>query len=159
MAQEIERKFLVDTGEVPPGAQARLIAQGYLTDPADSSEVRLRRLGETYVLGLKRGSGLVRTELETEISADNFGALWPATEGARVVKTRYTVELGQYIAYLDHYAESLSGLRTVEVEFASVADAEAFEPPTWFGREVTGLSAYRNQSLAVSGLPDEGSRK
>jgi CYTH domain-containing protein len=36
--------------------------------------------------------------------------------------------------------------------------AERFEPPAWFGREVTGESAYKNQSLACHGRPTGADR-
>ncbi len=155
MALEIERKFLVEGDQAPLGGEPQFIAQGYLTGVGDSTEVRLRRLDGTHVLGLKRGSGLVRTELETVVSAENFAALWPATEGARVVKHRYAVPVREFIAHVDVYADALAGLRTVEVEFASEDEAQSFQPPAWFGREVTGSRALRNQSLAVNGLPED----
>ncbi|MEU9047985.1 MULTISPECIES: adenylate cyclase [unclassified Kitasatospora] len=158
MALEIERKFLVEGEHPAPGGEPRSIAQGYLTAPTDGTEVRLRRIGGKHVLGLKRGSGLVRTELETEIGEENFAVLWPATEGARVVKDRYTLALGEHTAYLDLYTEALAGLRTVEVEFASEAQARDFRPPAWFGREVTDDKAFKNQSLAVHGLPADEMR-
>ena len=47
-------------------------------------------------------------------------------------------------------------LCTVEVEFDSMQVADAFEPPAWFGREVTGVAAWTNASLARNGLPPPG---
>jgi adenylate cyclase len=42
---------------------------------------------------------------------------------------------------------------TAEVEFESEAAAEAFTPPPWLGRDVTDEPGYKNQRLAVHGLP------
>ena len=39
-----------------------------------------------------------------------------------------------------------------EVELASEADA--FDPPAWFGREVTDDPAFSNAALAADGLPE-----
>jgi CYTH domain-containing protein len=54
---------------------------------------------------------------------------------------------------LDVYHGRLNGLHTAEVEFDSSAGAEAFEPPDWFGREVTDEPGFKNKRLATEGLP------
>jgi adenylate cyclase len=152
---EIERKFLV--GDLPEGLDADQgvpIAQGYLATGDDGSEVRLRRAGERLRLTAKRGAGMVRTEQEVELSADQFEALWPVTEGRRLLKTRHAIPAGEHLIELDVYGGALSGLRIAEVEFASVEAAHAFIPPTWFGREVTDDDRYKNRRLAVEGLPN-----
>lgn len=81
---EIERKFLVK--RLPPldGARGVHLRQGYLS--VGVTEVRLREVGEAYCLTCKRGAGRTRTEVEVEITADQFNALWGLTEGARVEK-------------------------------------------------------------------------
>jgi CYTH domain-containing protein len=40
-----------------------------------------------------------------------------------------------------------------EVEFPSRAEAEAFEPPSWLGRDVTGEAGWSNAELATDGRP------
>jgi CYTH domain-containing protein len=40
-----------------------------------------------------------------------------------------------------------------EVEFESEAAADEFEPPDWFGPEVTDDPRYANRALAVDGVP------
>jgi len=150
---EIERKFLV--ASMPPdGAvrRRRAIAQGYLAMD-EGSEVRLRRIGDRRVLTVKGGSGLVRDEVEIDLDVGQFDALWPASAGRRLSKSRLEVPLGELVAELDVYEEELAGLATVEVEFPSEERAAAFRPPGWFGAEVTGDPRYRNQSLAVHGRP------
>jgi CYTH domain-containing protein len=42
-------------------------------------------------------------------------------------------------------------LAVAEVEFASERAARQFDPPLWFGREVTGNERFANSHLAVSG--------
>ena len=76
----------------PPEALAapgERIEQGYLTIGSDGAETRVRRRGERCTLTVKSGSGLVRSEHEVELTAEQFEALWPATEGARVEKVRH----------------------------------------------------------------------
>ena len=57
------------------------------------------------------------------------------------------------VAELDVYDGALDGLLTVEIEFGSPEASEAFAPPPWIGRELTGDKRYANQSLALEGRP------
>jgi CYTH domain-containing protein len=116
--------------------------------------VRLRRRAERWFLTVKSAGGLVRGEREVELSQEQFEALWPATEGRRVEKVRRVLDGGDgALIELDVYAGALSGLVVAEVEFADPDAAAGFDPPEWFGREVTDDPAYKNQHLAVDGLP------
>jgi CYTH domain-containing protein len=154
---EIELKFLVAeaTHVALDEEAADYVEQGYLVIGADGSEARVRRRAGTTTLTVKAGRGLIRREHEVELDAGQFAALWPATEGRRIVKMRYKVDLKDAVAELDVYGGRHSGLQTVEVEFRNTADAEAFSPPAWFGRNVTNDDRYRNRSLAIHGLPAE----
>lgn len=154
MAAEIERKFLID--RLPPRLQEQErveIEQGYLAiDP--EAEVRLRRAGADCTLTVKRGAGESRKEYEVSLDPAQAEALWEACAGRRLRKRRYLVALdGDLRAELDVYAGELEGLRVVEVEFPSAERAAAFEPPDWFGRELTGDRRFANQALAVDGAP------
>ncbi len=152
---EIERKFVLPGP--PPGLgehpHAR-IEQGYVAIDDNGTELRVRRKADKRILTLKAGSGLVRTEEEWELEPERFDALWPLTDGRRVVKTRYEVPLdGGLTAEVDLYEGALDGLVTAEVEFADEPASAAFDTPDWLGTEVTGDKRYANRALAVSGLP------
>ncbi|MCP8895294.1 CYTH domain-containing protein [Shinella daejeonensis] len=149
--KEIERKFLVE-GPVPQGLPFEPIRQGYLTATSDSVEVRLRQKGGDYFLTLKSDGDLVREEYEIAIEITQFETLWPATEGRRVEKNRHhgTLPGGQEFE-LDVFGGHLAPLTLVEVEFPSEEAASAFDPPRWFGREVTQDKRYKNKALALSG--------
>lgn len=152
-SQEIERKFLV--AQVPKLGQARksVVRQGYLTRPEDSAEIRLRQIDTRFFLTLKTGEGKVRVERETEITSAQFDVLWPGTAGRRIEKERWTGPLGNGLSFeYDRFTGDLAPLQLVEVEFGSVAEAQAFEPPPWFGAEVTDDKSYKNKALAVFGL-------
>jgi adenylate cyclase len=152
---EIERKFLLS--DRPPGLEdvpCRRLEQGYLAVGADGVEVRIRRAGEKTTLTVKSAPGLVRVEEEIAIDGARFDALWPLTEGRRIVKTRYLVALpGDLTAEVDEYADALHGLWTAEVEFDSAEASEAFAAPDWLGAEVTGDERYANRTLALEGAP------
>ena len=153
MTIEIERKFLV-TGV--PGADALgsgvPLRQGYLAEDGDV-QVRVRLTATAAALTVKAGRGLRRTEVELPIDPAQAEALWPHTDGRRVEKVRHRVPVGPHTADVDVYQGALAGLCTAEVEFTSEDDAARFEPPSWFGRDVTGEAGWDNASLARHGVP------
>ena len=70
-------------------------------------------------------------------------------QGNIVEKTRYEIPLaGGIVAELDVYHGKLDGLITVETEFESEKQANAFSPPSWFGKDVTTDKRYKNKNLA-----------
>ena len=156
MTIEIERKFLLS--ESPPPGQLGVgvrLRQGYLAEE-DTVEVRVRITSAAATLTVKAGTGGSRTEVDVPISFEQAEALWPHTVGRRIDKTRYRValdDLPKHVAEVDVYAGALAGLYVAEVEFSSELDAAAFVPPGWFGRELTGESAWTNASLARHGRP------
>ncbi len=158
---EIERKFLLSG--VPPTmrfARREAIRQGYLALDGDT-EVRLRITPDGAVLTIKSGRGGVRVEEEIALQTPQAEALWELTEGRRVQKARRKVRLAgpadgpELIAEVDEYSGALDGLVVVEVEFPDEATSRGFEPPAWFGRELTDDRRYANRSLASDGMPEE----
>lgn len=151
--REIERKFRVDPGALPFSLEAwpaSFIEQGYLAvSESGRQEVRLRNRDGNYTLTVKTGSGAVREEGEVALSEAQFQTLWPFTEGRRIEKIRHEIALGQLTAELDVYHGRHQGLAVVEVEFSCEGSAQAFDPPDWFGNEVTDDAAYKNQQLAT----------
>jgi adenylate cyclase len=148
---EIERKFLLE--RLPDeAAEPRRIEQGYLALD-EGTEVRVRRWPDGHALTVKHGSGEVRTEVELMLSEEEFSELWPLTEGRRVHKTRWIAALGELEAELDVYEGELHGLLVAEVEFPDEEASGTFEPPDWFGAEVTEDSRYSNERLATDGRP------
>jgi CYTH domain-containing protein len=154
VAQEIERKLLV--GELPADLgewAAKRLEQGYIA-VNDAAEVRIRRAdGADARLTVKSAPGLSRVEEELAIDGAAFERLWPLTAGRRLVKVRHTRRDGDLTLELDVYEGALAGLAVLEVEFASEDAARAWTPPPWAGREVSGETAYANQTLALRGAP------
>ena len=147
--REIERKFLVrklpdDLTSYPSSD----ISQGYLVSLNDGLQVRLRKSGERHSLTYKRGMGNVREEREVELTTEQFTTLWPATEGKRLVKTRYEIPFGDRVVEIDVYHGRHEGLVVAEVEFDAEKAAKDFQPPDWLGDDVTGDPRYSNQLLA-----------
>ena len=152
---EIERKFLFHTP--PPelaAAPAHVIVQGYLALTQEGVEVRVRRKDDKTFLTIKHGGSLARTEVELPLPADGWDALWPLTAGRRLRKTRRELPGPDGLTLeVDLYDDALVGLEVVEVEFPDEAAAGRFQPPAWFGREITGDPEFRNETLTRLGLP------
>ncbi|MDE1865044.1 MAG: zeta toxin family protein [Candidatus Micrarchaeota archaeon] len=152
---EIERKFLVNTIPNSIDLQAlpkKRIHQNYLI-VGPESELRIRQEGDSYLLTVKHGNGLVRRQPEIALSREQFEALWDSN-GSRLEKTRYYIPLGGGQVHVDVYkGPNLEGLVTAEVEFGTKAEARRFRPPWWFGQEVTYDSDYRNSALAMREEP------
>jgi adenylate cyclase len=149
---EIERKFRVHDLPLPLEHGVR-VRQAYLAVDG-AIEVRVRDRGGTYVLGVKGGQGLERTEVEVEIEAATFAELWSLATARRIDKTRYRLPTGGHTAELDVYTGSLEGVVVAEVEFTNREEAEAFTPPPWFGDELTGDPRWSNAALATDGPPE-----
>ena len=150
---ETERRFLVD--ELPADLpEPAMIEQAYLT--VEPVAVRVRRTGAHRILTIKAGSGLTRTEIERDLDDEEFDQLWALGDALRIAKRRHRIDLDAgHTAELDLFDGELAGRRLVEVEFPDESAADAFDPPAWFGREVTTDVRYNNASLAAAGWPDD----
>lgn len=147
MSQEIERKFILDEFPERENLKPIKIRQGYLAiSTTEKTEVRLRQADERYTLTVKKGDGMVRQELETTLTKEQFESLWPGTAGRRIVKQRYVLT-GNYQMEIDVYETPLKGLLIAEIEFETEADANAFIPPSWMKHEVTHLNFMKNKNL------------
>ena len=150
---EIERKFRV--ARLPTGlGNGASLRQAYVAVEGDV-EVRVRSDGTHHVLTVKGGGGLERAEVEVAIDAAAFDELWGLAGDRHLEKIRHRVDLDGLTAELDLYAGPLAGLAVVEVEFPSRREAEAFDPPDWFGVELTGEPGWSNAALARHGAPTD----
>jgi CYTH domain-containing protein len=148
--REIERKFLVKW--LPDNfkrARHFVIEQGYLATESAGRQVRLRKTGKATSLTFKVGRGSHREEREVKLSPKQFASLWPGTAGRRLRKVRYEIPWDNVMIEIDIYRGRHSGLVVAEVEFPNTASCRRFEPPWWFGREVTGENRYSNVRLAL----------
>lgn len=158
LTKEIERKFLV--AELPPEIylevlESKKIDQGYLAVD-DKGAVRIRKKGNAHFITFKSGPGshaAERTELETELSAEQFDALWPGTIGRRVEKTRYEIPYGNHTIELDVFGGDNDGRMLAEVEFDTTTAADLFQAPDWLSQDVTSDKRYGNSSIADYGFP------
>lgn len=136
---EIERKWL--TQGWPQGQPDRVIEmeQGYISV---SPTVRIRSHRETgkadrYVLCFKSKGGLVRQEIETDIDKALFDQLrdFIGKPLVKKVQRRYNLPGGLVLEANQVDPGQPTGFFYAEVEFASKADALAWQP-------VQGLAGY-----------------
>ena len=146
---EIERKFLIEKAKLPENLEEfarHEIEQGYLcTEPV----VRIRREDESYYLTYKSKGLLAREEYNLPLNRDAYLHLKPKADGIVIVKTRYRLpERDGLTIELDVFHGDYEGLLLAEVEFPSEEAANAYEPPAWFGEDVTYSSRYHNSTLS-----------
>ena len=149
MSAEIERKFLVK--KLPPELirhKGKEIRQAYLCQEAHEYEIRIRAIDRDYYLTVKKGTGLIRQEVEISIPEKEFEYLWQMAGSQVITKTRYLCPYEGHVIELDIFSGKWSGLHLAEVEFPSEGESSLFVPPTWFGQEVTENPDYRNGNLA-----------
>lgn len=141
---EIERKFLIK--ELPDLSKYEYvdIQQGYLST---SPVVRVRKKNDKYILTYK-GSGLMaREEIEAALTQEAYEHLLEKIDGYPITKRRYLIPLDPYTIELDVFEGHMEGLIMAEVEFPSVEEADGFNPPDWFGEDVTGDRRYHNSNM------------
>ncbi len=160
--REIERRYLL-----PPCRAKRLLKklgipyakvplmQFYL--PSDEGSLRYRMAGKHYIRTFKNGEGMVRTEIEEEVSKAEFREAYKRHEGVPVKKVRYRFLLKGRLYELDEFKGTLKGLVMMETEFDDPEEAEAFTLPKVLTPlildEVTDNRDFTNHALAMQGLP------
>ena len=149
MAQEIERKFLVEGDAYRALAfDSSRISQGYISS-GNGRTVRVRIRDERGYLTIKGPSadgGLSRYEFETEIAMADARDLLALCEPGVIEKTRFLVRAADgHIFEVDEFYGDNEGLVMAEVELT--APDEPFKKPDFIGKEVTGDRRYYNSHL------------
>ena len=156
MAQEIERKFLVNGDFKSDAFKATRITQGYLSSVPERT-VRVRVKGDKgfiTIKGIGNASGASRFEWEKEIPVEDVKALLEICEPGVIDKTRYLVKVGTHTFEVDEFYGDNEGLTVAEVELSD--ENEAFDKPDAIflhclpahrGEEVTGDAKYYNSML------------
>jgi len=146
MAIEIERKYLVKSGEWRESAIPVQYAQGYLV--ADEVRtVRVRIAGNSGFLTIKgKSEGMSRKEFEYEIPLPDARELLLLSKIPIVEKKRHRIEWKGKTWEVDVFEGRNEGLILAEIELKS--EDERFSVPPWIGEEVTGDLRYFNSYLS-----------
>lgn len=159
---EIEKKYKINyLPERWESFPKKEIEQVYISK---KPTIRLRKLGDDYILTIKikqkgseREGVIVNREEEFFLTKEEYEGLLLKAEDFVVQKTRYYLPLEKgKTAELDVFHGRLLGLAFVEVEFLNLEEANLFQPPAWFGEDVSMDRRYRNTELAkLEGYQEE----
>ena len=145
---EIERKYLIDKDKLIPDIDTyphHIIEQGYMcTEPV----VRIRKSDDEYYMTYKSKGLMAREEYNLPLTKEGYYHLLPKCDGNIISKTRYMIPLDQYTIELDIFSGKFEGLILAEVEFESIEEANNFNPPEWFGEDVTFSTKYHNSTMS-----------
>lgn len=153
---ESERSWLV---KKLPAKGLDLYEKVWIVQSYTTNGLRLRRYDDTFELTQKKvidKNDLSRREESTLfLTRKEYDILDKAAGSRRLYKTRYKIPLENgLIAELDIFEEALQGFMKVEVEFVNDLDRANFQPPVWFGREITNQDWQQNSYLAGRSFQD-----
>jgi CYTH domain-containing protein len=146
MAEEIERKYVVDPKQWKPKDAGVHFKQGYLSSHKERV-VRIRIEGATAKLTVKGITrGIRRAEFEYAIPVgDAVTMLDTLCEQPLIEKRRYKEVIGGRTWEIDVFLGDNEGLVLAEVELKSEDDE--IEVPPWAIREVSNDPRYYNSNL------------
>lgn len=145
MSAEIERKFLIVTMPDLSG-QEPIRYERYYLNRAGNVEERIQKKGDVYEYEKKKKvSDLEHTKEKRSISQEEFESLKTRASEA-IIRDGYMVSNNPDIT-LKIYHGKHEGLVRAEVEFGSLEEAQAFTPPAWMGKEITGTALGKDSSL------------
>ena len=152
---EIERKFLIHKKQLPTNLENfphYELEQAYIiTEPV----LRIRKKNDTYILTYKSKGLMVREEVEFPLPPHAYQQLLAKADGNIITKTRYKIpEANNLTIELDVFKGLFDGLYLAEVEFTDEETAISYQPPTWFGKEVTHENTFHNSTLSKM-LPED----
>ncbi len=149
MAEEIERKFLVEgndwRNEVKSSSR---IVQAYLALNG-KAEIRLRIIDDKKaLLTIKSASAdICRDEFEYEVPVVEAEALFELRSGKIIEKRRHILPAyGNRYWEIDVFEGENEGLSIAEIELGDAGGL--VEKPLWLGEEITGDPRYYNATLA-----------
>jgi len=127
-----------------------LVRQGFFPDRTGRS-AHVQVAGETGHLILVSQPSTSPLEEPAEISRAQAEALLDLTAG----QTEYLsipINIGSHSATIQRFVTP-APLDLISVAFKHDKAARKFQPPVWFGLEVTSEPTYQIRSLALTGLP------
>ena len=149
----IERRFLLK--EADPGLTCSrpetfhigcLSAQG-------NREVFVCRSGSKRFLMTREGRQRLLRESSVPLPKTHFESLWKLTEGARLLKKIQAARWNELEFTLETIECGRGSLTIAILRFARRALATAFQPPFFFGSEITHRADFSDAHLALHGIP------
>ena len=157
---EIERRYLFNSCNIKKLLKQKGISyiiaemeQFYLKATSEET-LRFRKEDSHYIKNIKKGSGLVREEIENEISKDEYKEAKALNFGGVIKKERIKFRIDENKLELDIFYGKLKGLSILEVEFLSLKEAQNFKMAKlltpYIIKEITNEPIYTNGALSKS---------
>ena len=145
---EIERKFVIfEKPDLADAAAVDHLEQAYIST---SPVIRVRRKNQSFFLTVKSEGLLAREEYEFPISEESYRHLLKKKDGIIIEKDRCNIPCSPGLTIeLDLFFSPYQGFMMAEVEFPDLETASSFNPPDWFGPEVTEDPRFQNSSLCL----------
>ena len=120
---------------------------GDVTSSNDINVLKIRQKGDKYEIIKKEYiSEQEKKEYVVPLNEEEFGLLFPVTK-RRHSKKRFFYRLDKYVCEIDIYLEEMEGYARAEVEFDNIDELKAFNPPSWFGEEITAINHEIHENL------------
>ena len=114
---------------------------------------RIRKEDDNYYLTYKSKGLMTREEYNLPLTKESYEHMRPKADGILISKTRYLIpEKDGLTIELDVFDAPYEGLYLAEVEFSSEEQALSYNPPVWFGEDVTNSGKYHNSRLSQGNL-------
>ena len=127
-----------------------LVRQGYFPD-RESRSAHVQVSGDAAQLILVSQPAAGPLEEPAEISRPQAEALLELTAG-RTEYLSIPIDIGSHSATIQRF-NAPAPLDLISVAFQHDKSARKFQPPAWFGPEITSDPSYRLRSIALAGLP------
>lgn len=145
--QEIERKWIVSMENLPSleGLQP-IFYERHFIFVGNGVEVRIQKMGDKFEFERKVDvSELERTGERFEITQSEYDEFKKLSKKSLIRKS-YLIQDLQKIS-IKVYEGVFKGLIRAEIEFDSAEEAIVFQPPEWFGKEITTTDLGRDAKL------------
>ncbi|WP_169308877.1 CYTH domain-containing protein [Paracoccus gahaiensis] len=148
MGIEIERKFLVTSGDWRGQTLGCHHIKDYLVARFDTGKARIRVFDDQATLTIKGNrTGVSRSEFHFDLSRDQARDMIAEFSTAPILeKRRHDIQFSGLLWQVDEYLGALSGLVTCDVELPH--EHHDFSRPLWAGRDITHDSRYSSAQLA-----------
>ena len=147
MAFEIERRFLIKNDNWKEFINKKVyIEQGYLSKSLDDWIIRIRLIGKTSKIALKKHiKGFTSFEFEYYIPRSDAEIIM-SNLSSTIKKERFFLEIEKKSWIIDCFKENNYPLEIAEIELSN--EQENLFLPSFISKEITGLTHYSNFSLA-----------
>ncbi len=145
MTTQIARKFLVKKMPDLTGIEKVVYHRFYLYSE-NGIDLRIQQVDEKFELERKvKVTDLTRNGEKMGISEEEFNLLKKQAIG-EIVRDSYLLQVNPRIV-LRIYHKKFEGLVRAEVDFENESEAKTFQPPDWFGQEITTSPLGRDSQL------------